>query len=268
MKRLLFFVSIGLATFLASCSSMYIPSAGNVPLLSDKGELQAEASLTTNSLQLSGDYAFSNHIAGMANMNFSYGNFSNSYDIYTSKDKDSSALADLTNFGKFNNRYYELGVGYINMFNSEKFKTEAFLGAGFCHAKDKDDSKSNSCQTYDSKYLLPFAQINAGFTFKYCDLGLGVRFAPSFHTFAWENTKSDATIISGTEKFTMFHIEPIAFIRAGSERVRFVAKTGFSSPVYTESYDKAKNNSCNPNYINTTIFHFSMGVNVRLNQKQ
>ncbi len=265
MKRVLLFLSIGFAALLTSCSSMYIPSAGNTPLLSEKNELQAEASLTTNSLQLSADVAFTDHIAGMANMNFSYGNFTNYYDIYTSKDKDSSALADLTNFGKFNNRTYELGVGYFNMFNSEKFKTEAFLGFGYCHATDIDDSKSKKTQEYDSKYFSTFAQINTGFTFKYCDLGLGVRFAPTFHSFAWEENELSQHK-SGTEKFTMFHIEPIAFIRAGSERVRFVAKAGFSSPIYTKSYDKAKDNSCNPNYINTTLFHFSMGVNVRLNK--
>ncbi|MCQ2607367.1 MAG: hypothetical protein MJ197_01590 [Bacteroidales bacterium] len=265
MKRLVFVASIGIASLLASCSSMYIPSAGNTPLLSKKGELQAEASLTTNSLQLSADIAYSDHIAAMGNMNFSYGNFTNYYDIYTSKDKDSSALADLTNYGKFNNRTYELGIGYYNMFNSERFKTEAFLGLGYCHATDVDDSKSKKKQEYDSKYFSPFAQINTGFTFKYCDLGLGVRFAPTFHSYTWEE-QGYSHSHPDTEKFTMFHIEPIAFIRAGSERVRFVAKAGFSSPIYTESYDNAKNNSCNPNYINTTFFHFSMGVNVRLNK--
>ncbi len=265
-KQLLLFSMVGIMAIFTSCSSMYIPSMGIAPLLKEQGEIVGEANISTNALQLGSSYAITNHIAGMANMNLSMGNFSNNYDIYTSKDKDSSALADLTHYGKFNNRYYEAGIGYYDMFNKEHFKMEAFGGVGFSHATDKDDSNNKDMQTYDSKYVSIFGQVNAGYVSKYCDFGLALRFVPSFHTYYWTNEIfSPSTKTSGTEEFSMMHIEPLLFLRVGSPTVKFVAKAGVSFPFYSTAYEDARENIIpNSNYMGSTIMHFSMGVNVTI----
>lgn len=251
--------------FFASCSSMYIPNMTQTPLLTEKGEIQAEVGLSTNAIQLGADYAITDHLAAMATTNISYGNFTNFYDIYTSKDKDSSALADLTNYGKFKNRYYELGVGYYNIANRDHFKMEAFGGAGFCHATDEDNSRTSGRQEYDSKYALIFGQFNLGFAWDYAAFGLGVRVAPTFHSYEWINIQyKENARYEGTEHFTMWHFEPLMFVRLGSKNVRFVGKMGISLRPEGDSYKDARENHPYSAYMNTTIFHFSVGVNVKI----
>lgn len=246
---------------LSSCSSMYIPSMGNAPLLGEQGEIQAEVSLSTNAVQLGGAYAITEHWAGMAEINVSYGNFTNSYDIYTSKEEDSTTL-ELSNWGKFNNRHYEVGVGYYNICNSEHYKLEAFGGMGFCHAKDENDYKSNVLETYDSRYLMTFAQVNTGFTSQYCDFGVAFRVAPTFHTLKWETTNfTDGSLNAhNTEHFTLWHLEPLVFLRLGADPVKIVAKVGCSLPYSTNSYDTANDNVPNTMYTKCTLLHFSIGA--------
>jgi len=62
---------------------MYIPAMPSLPLLEDKGDAQIDFSASTTSLRLSGNYAFSNKFAVMANGNLSFKNFSNHYDIFS-----------------------------------------------------------------------------------------------------------------------------------------------------------------------------------------
>ena len=261
-KHLLFLIGICGAIAFTSCSSMYIPSMVNAPLLENKGEIQGEVSLSTNAIQLGGGYAITDHIAAMANVNISYGNFTNFYDIYTSKDADSSKLADLTNYGKFNNRHYEVGLGYYNMFNSEHFKMEAFGGLGFCNANDENKNHTEYSETYDSKYVMAFAQLNTGLSTKVCDFGLACRIAPTFHTFDWEtNYVADKSLnASGTEHFTLWHVEPLLFLRLGYDHFKISAKAGISYPFETDAYKEAKEFIPNSTYTKTTLVHFSIGA--------
>jgi hypothetical protein len=60
---------------------MYIPSVRNVPLFEEKGDAQAEATVSTNSLYFDAAYAFSDSYAFSLGTNTSYGTFSNSYDM-------------------------------------------------------------------------------------------------------------------------------------------------------------------------------------------
>lgn len=264
-NRFLLFVAILSLFVFSSCSSMYIPSMGNAPLLSEQGDIQAEVSLSTNAVQLCGAYAFSDHWAGMADVNISYGNFTNFYDIYTSKDEDSTTL-ELSHWGKFNNRHYEVGVGYYNMCNSEHFKLEAFGGLGYCHAKDENDFKTDILEKYDSQYIMTFAQINTGFASKYCDFGVAFRVAPTFHTLKWESINYDDALLhtKGTENFTLWHLEPLVFLRLGAGPVKAVAKAGCSFPYSTNSYDTANDNVPNSMYTKCTLIHCSIGACLQL----
>lgn len=253
----------------ASCSSMYIPSMVNAPLLSTQGEIQGEISLTTNAVQLGCDYAITDHIAAMAGTNISYGNFTNSYDIYTSKDEDSTIL-DLTNWGKFNNRHYEFGVGYFNMFNSDHFKMEAFGGIGFCHATDENDHKTNELEVYDSKYTMLFGQLNTGFSSKFCDVGLAFRLAPTFHNFQWDSYNYDDPTkdLHGKGTFSMFHVEPLLFLRLGYDHFKVSAKAGLSFPIETTSLNSINEQVPNTMYTKTTLMHFSIGACFIFNTKK
>lgn len=262
--RLVQIVSIMSVFVLSSCSSMYIPSMGNAPLLEEQGEIQADVSLTTNAVQIGGAYAFTDHWAGLAGVNISYGNFTNFYDIYTSKDEDSTTL-ELSRWGKFNNRHYEVGVGYYNMCNSEHFKLEAFGGLGYSHAKDENDFKTDVLEKYDSQYLLTFVQLNTGFSSKYCDFGVAFRVAPTFHTLQWETIHDDASLnAKGTEHFTIFHLEPLVFLRLGAGPIKAVAKVGCSLPYSTDSYDTANDNVPTSMYTKCTLIHCSIGACLQL----
>ncbi|MCQ2960367.1 MAG: hypothetical protein MJ198_09315 [Bacteroidales bacterium] len=260
MKKMFLFATIiygGL--FLSSCSSMYIPSMANAPLLGEQGEIQGELSLTTNAVQLGADYAITEHVAVMGETNISYGNFTDSYDIYTKKSEFNEANS--LNWGRFINRYYEIGAGYYNICNSEHFKLEGFGGLGFCHATD-ENKRSEKVSSYDSKYTLLFAQVNTGFTSKYFDAGLGFRVAPTFHSFKWdENYYEDASKNhNGTEHFAMWHFEPLIFIRAGYDHIKFTAKAGMSLPSYTQAYYDAYHNIPGMLYTKATLMHFSIGA--------
>lgn len=262
MKRISHIIGCICALALSSCSSMYIPSMGNAPLLNTQGDIQAEVSVTTNAVQLGGAYAISDHLAGMANMNISYGNISNSYDIYTTKNEDSTTLADLTNWGKFNNRNYEVGVGYYNIFNNDHFKMEAFGGLGYCHATDENTHITNAMEKYNTNYTMLFGQVNTGLSTQVCDFGLAFRVAPTFHSFKWEteNYNTPNSYQSGTEHFTLFHVEPLLFLRLGWNHFKISAKAGISYPFETQSYKDAQDIIPNSTYIKTTLVHFSLGA--------
>ena len=268
-KQLLLVIGLWCAFAFSSCSSMYIPSMVNTPLLSEQGEIQGELSLTTNAVQLGVDYAITDHLAAMAQTNISYGNFTNAYDIYTSKDEDSTLL-DLTNWGKFNNRHYELGVGYYNMFNKDHFKMEALGGMGFCHADDENDYHTNVLEKYDSKYTMIFGQLNTGFSSKFCDFGLAFRLAPSFHKFKWEtiDAADPSQNTNGTEHFAMFHIEPLLFLRLGYDHFKITAKAGCSFPVESNALQELNDRVPNSMYTKSTLMHFSIGACLIFDTKQ
>lgn len=254
---------------LSSCSSMYIPSMVNAPLLAEQGDLQGELSLTTNAVQFGFDYAITDHLAAMAETNISYGNFTNAYDIYTSKDEDSTLL-DLTNWGKFNNRHIELGVGYFNMFNNNHFKMEAFGGLGFCHADDENDYHTDVLEKYDSKYTMIFGQLNTGFSSKFCDFGLAFRVAPTFHNFHWEtHSATDPTQDTyGKATFSMLHLEPLIFLRAGYDHFKVSAKVGLSFPIESKALQDLHDQVPNSMYTKSTLVHMSIGATLFFNTKQ
>ncbi len=264
MKKLLLEIACITSAFvLASCSSMYIPSMGNAPLLDKKGDGLGELSLTTNAVQMSGDYAITDHLAAMGSVNISYGNFTDAYDIYTKKEIDSTALSEMTHWGKFNNRHYEVGAGYYNMFNKDHFKMEAFGGLGFCHATDTNAHITNGSEKYDSKYTMLFGQLNTGFTTKVVDFGLAFRVAPTFHALHWDchyDPSASKTNSTMTDHFTIWHFEPLLFLRLGYKHFKVSAKAGISFIGNTKSYQETLDKIPNTMYSKTTLMHFSIGA--------
>ena len=158
-----------------SCSSMYIPSTTNIPLLRDKGEIQSELTASTNSLHLSGDYAFSQKYAIMVNGSLSYRNFTNYYDIFTYKrshDDYSEVMSfDLTDNGEFAHKYGEIGIGRFNILQ-KRIKLEVFGGIGYGVAEDQMIGSSRvGLMNYNANYYLGFVQLNFGKTLDKFDFG-------------------------------------------------------------------------------------------------
>jgi len=139
MKRFLFLI---IPLLMQACSTMYIPSSKSAPLLGKTGETQIEAGMSTNSVYLSGGYAFSEKYALTVHGNMSFRNFSKRYDVFNKGDEPVAAPLgpyepilppfDFVYFiesSAFSHRYLEGSVGRYNMTPSSKWKTELFTGA-------------------------------------------------------------------------------------------------------------------------------------------
>ncbi len=208
---------------------MYIQSTTNIPLLEKKGEKQAELTASTNSLHLTGNYAFSNNYSVMINGGLSYKNFSKYYDIFTdSESQDESAggywSLDLDE-GEFAHKYGEIGIGKYNILH-RKLKLEVFGGTGYGIAKDYDTGDSGMKLNFEADYYLGFLQVNIGRTFKKIEFGGAVRLATTFYDYTYQDYDNGLT---QNVKFNMFHLEPMAFIRVGGDNLKFVYRWALSS---------------------------------------
>ncbi len=230
---------------------MYIPSMTNAPLFSKKGDAQIETSLSTTSIQASAGYAFSQNFSLLVAGNLSYGNICNYNDIFTEKNYESTNGSylniDLTNHGRYSHRNTEVAVGKYNLLHNNKLLLEAFIGGGYGRAVDTD---------FQNRYGLGFLQANIGQRFGFIDWGTSCKFASSFHKFQGID-KSDDLFSS---KFTLFHFEPMAFIRIGGDHLKFIHKIGLSIPLKTSAYNKIENNIEDTDYFRTTKLHLSVGV--------
>lgn len=221
---------------LSSCSSMYIHSTTNIPLLEKKGEKQVELTASTNSLHLTGNYAFSNNYSVMINGGISYKNFTRHYDIFTDSESHDVSPGgvmsmDLTYDGEFAHKYGEIGIGKYNLLQ-KKLKLEVFGGIGYGIAKDNDMGASvTDILNYEADYYLGFFQVNIGRTFKKIEFGGAVRLATTFFDYTYQDYN---TAITQNIGFNMFHIEPMAFLRVGGENLKLVYRWAFS---YSEPYE-------------------------------
>lgn len=220
---------------LSSCSTMYIQSTTNIPLLEKKGEKQVELTASTNSLHLTGNYAFSDNYSVMINGGISYKNFSTYYDIFTdSEPYDEGSAGGMFSIsfddGEFAHKYGEIGIGRYNILH-KKLKLEAFGGIGYGIAMDQDVGASGVDElNYEADYYLGFLQMNIGSSFKILEFGGAVRLATSFFDYTYQDYYTGLTKNVG---FNMFHIEPMGFLRIGGEHLKFVFRWAFS---YSEPY--------------------------------
>jgi hypothetical protein len=254
---------------------MYIPYTTNIPLLKDKGEAQVELTASTNSLHLSGDYAFSKRYALMINGGLSYKNFTNRYDIFTNNTPHESSSevmsVDLSDWGEFAHKYGEIGLGRYNIL-LRKMKLEVFGGVGYGIATDNASSSIGSLN-YDANYYLGFAQINFGKTRNKFDFGWALRLASTFYDYTYQiDPSSDYPEhnngLPQNTTFSMIHVEPLAFLRFGSEKIKFVGQLGIalSKPIHSLG-DLDVNRGIYNGYVKTTNFHITIGVNFKFGQK-
>ena len=160
--------AILLLVFLSSCSSIYIPSVPNTPMLTTKGEIAAGAHMSLKgNFNFNSAYAVGNHFAVLAN-----GAFMNNEK--TSKD--------------ISHKMIEIGGGYFDTFGSNNNRIlEIYAGVGsgsndrvFREFDNNDVLTGTSIQK--AKYDKKFIQVNYS-SKKVDNLHLfGVKFALNYGT--------------------------------------------------------------------------------------
>lgn len=250
---------------LSSCSSMYIQSTTNIPLLEKKGEKQVELTASTNSLHLTGNYAFSDNYSVMINGGVSYKNFSTYYDIFTDSEPYEGSTGgvmsmDLTfDDGEFAHKYGEIGIGRYNILH-KKLKLEAFGGIGYGIATDQDVGASGVNElNYEADYYLGFLQMNIGSSIKKLEFGGAVRLATTFFDYTYQDYY---TGLAQNVGFNMFHIEPMVFLRIGGEHLKFVYRWAFS---YSEPYKSLNGLNVEKGIYNGNVLTSGMLISVGIN---
>lgn len=272
MKRIIILLAI--AGLLQSCSSIYIPAVRSIPLLEKKGEFQAEAGISTNSLYMNGSYAFTNKIAASINGNLSYRNFSNRYDAFTDIYKPPPVGGYYFDWpdtrGKFAHRYGEISVGRINMLPNFpiNMKLEIFGGMGMGRATDIDLFRYDN--RYKTDYYSFFGQGNFGIKWLFFETGASFRLAYSRFNYTAD------TYNYGNKEYTlhqtnidMFHVEPMFFNRMGKGNWKFIIRVGINlaftiNPNEEYAEFRGFNDNKKNGNLKHTIFHFSIGLSYRI----
>ena len=274
MKRYIIFLAI--PVLLQSCSSMYIPAVRSIPLLEDKGEFQAEAGASTNSVYVNGSYAFTDKIATSINGNVSYGNFSNRYDVFTRKDEEPPSggylFSPIDWRGKFSHRYGEVSVGRINLLSKtlplKPMKLEAFGGIGMGRSTDVDRFEYDS--KYKTDYYSLFGQGNFGFKLRYFEVGASLRLAYSHFDYSADcYDYYEKEYFPYQSKFDVIFVEPMFFGRGGTDKVKAVFRLGlnFAKTINpNEEYAEYRGIDSDGD-VKHTFFHFSIGVSYRIGNK-
>jgi hypothetical protein len=203
MKTNLLAYSFFVFIILNSCAPAYVPSVVNIPLLTNKGEVQAAVYAGTSGVDPQLTYAFSNHVGVMLN-----GSFANNTSSTTN------------NYHK--HQFGEIGAGYYTHFLQRgKFETFAGAGSGKLSAEFDNNlwiSRSNV------NYTRIFVQPAVGFTTKIFDLGFSTRFV---------FLKLHQELESNTGIFA----EPVINVKFGYDHIKAVAQLGLSLPMNSGNID-------------------------------
>jgi len=256
------FAVIIIALIASSCASVYIPTKTNVPLFEKKGETQLTAAVSTNSVHASVDYAITDKIAVMVNGSTSFYNFSNRFDIYHSEsdnvNSSSSFSLNSPNNYRFAHNYGEFAVGRYNI-PVGIFIMETYAGVGTGNSIN-ETYKETFGETIKGQYYLAFLQANIGKRMNLrkidFDFGGALRLGTSFYEY---NNSYDIYNIN------MFHIEPMVFFRAGTEKLKVIARIGGAFKIQGQSPNDLNSPGFEDGNLLTTRSHISLGVNYKFN---
>jgi len=284
MKKIQFLI---LSLMTVGCSTMYIPPSQNVPLFEKKNEGLVEAGVSTNSVHISGAYAFSDKFAVTVHGNMSFHNFSKWYDVLNKGGTPISAPSkpyepflpplDWLYFiesSAFSHRYVEAGLGRYNLRPSSVWKMELFAGAGFGYAEENQfDYYFSGTGMYRNKYWLGFVQGNLGKKWRGLEYGYSLRMAYSGFCFT---TPSEINpyypyypYLNKDLYFNNIHLEPFAFLRGRLVKFNTSSLHGFAKGGLSFSYPlKSFSGIYLPHGIERermryTIWNFALGVSYR-----
>lgn len=133
------------ALFFCGCSSIYLPSVPNTPMLTEQGEIGAGAHISTQgNFNFNTAYAVTNHVGVLVNGAFMENN---------------NSKRDLKH------KSVEIGGGYFDTFGPDNNRIlEIYAGVGTGNSKrffrNFDDDVLVSTDNYQSKYDKKFIQVN------------------------------------------------------------------------------------------------------------
>ncbi len=197
MKPLLI-LTLGIS-LITSCAPVYIPNVANVPLLSQKGELQVAVHAGTAGIDPQVAYAITNTVGIMANGSF--------------RDSKSSESNDF-----HNHNFGELGIGYYTQID-ETGRFEVFSGFGL--GETNSQIISTFSNRVHAKYNKFFIQPSIGLTQKSVDFSFSTRYI-----FVSVNDLSNSNF-----DYTRSFIEPIATLKLGGNKIKAVVQLGLSLPI-------------------------------------
>lgn len=277
MNKLIFITIISSVIVLSmfSCSTSYIPTMSNVPLHDKKGDGQVSAGVSTNSVHLSANYAFTDKLALQFNGNMSFRNYSNKYDLFTSN-KSSRKFKFISlraNFGEFAHQYWEIGGGRYNILKSN-WKLEAFTGVGYGKAVEKAEDNLTNPTTRDtdrvedinSHYYLGYAQANFGRKTKSnkFEFGFSLRLAYSNFYFSDFEASNPTPYIT----FNNLSAEPLFFLKFGTDYLKYYFKTGYTFLKCLTTLDNFDlERGIIGGKFNYTHSHFSVGLSYMFGKK-
>lgn len=184
---------IFLIHFHYSCTPVYIPTAVNTPLFSEKGEFQAGGSSSLfSSTDFHTSYSLTNNLGVIGNGSyFSFGN--------------------LLNDSHFKSYFFDIGLGYYKKIDRNSvFETFAGCGAGRIEG-DFIFNEHNIKLSPKKFYIYP----TLGHFSKYFDSAFSMRFL-SYHYFFYNSNNID------------FFVEPVATGKIGYKNLKFNIQIGYS----------------------------------------
>ena len=243
---------------LTGCVTLYKPNAIHSPLLKQKGDLNASASIGLSGsglYNLQGAYAPSDHI-GVIIDGMYHRRYSGSVDSVKEK---------------LNMFFGEAGAGYFTTFGVEKSKLfQCYGGIGYGITKDKMGNSNQSNPEVSAKYFNVFIQPGLAITGENFEIAFDLRanyvrlfniHAYLYDQFEWWNT--DFRFYSDTT-LHFVNLEPAITIKAGGERWKGVFQVGLIIPtINSQSYFDVNTSSM----LGVPLIKLSVGVNYTFGKK-
>lgn len=199
-----FFVFLLIAFILTSCQLMYMPTINQAPMLSQKGELKASATMGSYlNFEIHSAYAITDHIGIMANGNYYSNRVLNQNKNYT---------IEQSNYGS------DIGLGYFTRFNTSG-KFEIYGGAGMGRINGQATNQTtNEHESVSGNMNRFFLQPALGGVFN------------SLFLKDMQNEYIVALRFSGVNMFdeTKYFADPCLITKTGNKKIRLVTSIGYS----------------------------------------
>lgn len=231
MKSILQILFAGTLFALTGCVTLYKPNTVYSPLIKEKGELNASASMGMSGCglyNLQSAYGISDHTGIMIDGMYHQRHSNN---IYPSDEK-------------LNILFGEAGVGYFNTFDEQKNTLfQCYSGAGYGNTSDKIYNTNQINPEVNAKYYNIFIQPGIAITNKNFELAFDLRMnyvhlynihAYLYDKFEWWN--SDFHFYNDTSLYFV-NLEPTLTLKVGGEKLKGIFQFGATIPtINTNSY--------------------------------
>jgi hypothetical protein len=244
----------GMLILLTGCVTLYKPNAIYSPLVKEKGDVNASASLGISGcglFNLQAAYAISDHAGVMI-------------DGMNHNKQTSRTSSSVTTVEKLHIFSGEIGAGYFTPFgDNKKGLFQCYSGIGYGNSRDRIYDPNQPNPLISAKYYSFFIQPGIAYTSKNFDVAFDLRansvslfniHAYLYDQFEWWNT--DFQFYSDTTLYFM-NLEPTITIKAGGEKLKGVLQSGATIPtINSDNYFKVNSSSM----LLAPLFKFTLGI--------